>query len=148
MRFDIGKRGSGEEISWPEIVFLVLLLAFIAVFFIFVKNNLNGSLIEEEIYAKKIALLLDGAQPNATILLDVSELNRLAVKSGEKEDSFRKIIELDKKNNSVKISLRLGDKGYSHKYFTSYNVSDDWNQYIDKDGNQKINYILKVTANE
>lgn len=148
MRFEIGKRGSGEEISWPEIVFLVLLLAFIAVFFIFVKNSLSGALIEEEVYAKKIALLLDSAQPNTTILLEVSELNRLAMKSGKKEGSFRDIFKIDKQSNLVQVSLRLGNKGYSHKYFTSYDISDEWAEFIDKDGNKKINYILKVTANE
>jgi hypothetical protein len=122
--FSIGKRGDSEEIAWPTIISIILLLAFMAVFFLFARNTLSGALINEEIYAKKIALLIDGAQPNTTFVLDVTELNKIAMKSGEKESSYADLIKIDGVNRSVQVSLRLGSThGYFQKYFTEYNVT-------------------------
>ncbi|MEI7718584.1 MAG: hypothetical protein WCI72_01855 [archaeon] len=144
----MNKKGAGEDIAWPEIIFIVLLLAFMAVFFLFVKNNLSGALVEEEVYAKKIALLIDSAQPNTTIFLEVSELNKIAMKSGETKEYYRDIVKLNRQNHSVDVSLRLGSKKYSYSYFSEYSLSDSWDVYLDKDGKQKITYILKVNENE
>lgn len=147
MSFDLGKRGSGEDIAWPEIIFTVLLLVFMAVFFVFVRNSLSGALIEEEVYAKKVALFLDSAQPNTTIFLEVSELNVLAVKSKESEMNYRDIIKINTKNHSVDVSLRLGNKGYSYPYFSEYNFSDNWIAY-QEDGKQKLTYTIVVNEYE
>lgn len=123
-KFNIGKKGDSEEIAWPTIISIVLLLAFMAVFFLFVRNTLSGAMIQEEIYAKKIALLIDGAQPNTTFVLDVTELNKLAVRSGEKESSYGDIIKIDPLNHGVTVSLRLGSTaGYVQNYFSDYNVT-------------------------
>jgi len=123
MRFDLGKKGDSEEIAWPQVIFTILVLAFTVVFFIFAKNILSGAMIQEEIQAKKIALLLDSAEPGTVIQLDITELNKIAVKSGEKETSFADIVKLDGTNHTVTVSLRKGDSSYTHKYFSDYEVT-------------------------
>jgi hypothetical protein len=122
--FNLGKKGDSEEIAWPTIISVVLLLAFMVVFFLFARNTLSGALIQEEIYAKKIALLIDGAQPNTTFVLDVTELNKIAIRSGEKESSYGDLIKIDPLNHSVMVSLRLGaTAGYVQNYFSDYLVT-------------------------
>lgn len=138
--FNLGKKGDSEEIAWPTIISIVLLLAFMAVFFLFARNTLSGALIQEEIYAKKIALLIDGAQPNTTLFLDVTELNKLAIRSGEKETSYADIIKIDSTNHSVFVSLRLGNQtGYSYNYFSDYNVT-----IKSISGGDKVLYSIEV----
>jgi len=140
MRFNLGKKGDSEEIAWPTIISIVLLLAFMAVFFLFARNILSGALIQEEIYAKKIALLIDGAQPNTTFFLDATELNKLAVRSGEKESSYEDLIKIDPVNHSVMVSLRLGKTaGYVQNYFSDYNVS-----IKSISGGEKVLYSIEV----
>ncbi len=140
MRFNLGKKGDSEEIAWPTIISIVLLLAFMAVFFLFARNTLSGALIQEEVYAKKIALLIDGAEPNTTFVLDVTELNKLAVKSGEKETSYADLIKIDPVNHSVIVSLRLGKTaGYIHNYFSDYNVA-----VKSISGGEKVLYSIEV----
>lgn len=121
MNFKLGKRGDSEEIAWPEIVFIVLVLAVAALLLIFAKNTLSGALVQEELYAKKIALILTGAEPSTELLFDISKLEEIASKSGVKKEYFKDIIKINNETSLVTVSLRLG-KGFSYPYFSNYSV--------------------------
>lgn len=138
MYFALGKKGDAEEVSWPQVIFLVLVIAFMAVFFIFVRNSLTGSLVYEEIYAKKIALLIDSAKPGTDLLLDITPLKGVADKvQGKNIES--QIITLNSDKNSVMVSLRLGERGYTYSYFSDYNISGQY-----KSVGEKFFYLIKV----
>lgn len=138
MYLAIGKKGDAEEVSWPQVIFLVLVIAFMAVFFIFVRNSLTGSLVQEEVYAKKIALLLDSAKPGTDLLLDITSLKEVAAKTQSKnvEGQF---ITLNSDKNSVTVSLRLGERGYTYPYFSDYNASGQY-----KSVGEKLFYLIKI----
>lgn len=141
LNFLLGKKGESADIIWPEVMFIILLLAFSAVFFIFARDTLNGSLIQEEIFAKKIALFLDSAQPGTYFMLDLTDLNNLAIKSGEKRNYYTDLVSIE--NNTVKVSLRLGNSGYRQTYFSDYNVT-----VRATEAGGKIIYALGVKENE
>ena len=110
-----------------------------AVFFIFARTSLTGSLVQEEVYAKKIALLIDNAQPNTDLLLDITSINKIAIKAGGDKNLQNKIITLNSDSNSVMVSLRLGERGYTYSYFSDYNISGEY-----KIAGEKVFYLIKV----
>jgi hypothetical protein len=117
------KKGSASEIMWPEITYLILFLVFAAILLIFAKNAAGGVSATEEIYAKKIALIIDGARPITTIMLDVTDAYNMALK--EKKTAERVIKEsfiLDKQKHCVMVSLGTTTGGYSYCYFSDYDV--------------------------
>ncbi len=138
MYFAFGKKGDAEEVSWPQVIFLVLVIAFMGVFFIFAKNSLTGSLVQEEVYAKKIALLIDSAKPGTNLFLDITSLNEVAVKTQGKNVESQ-IITLNSDKNSVMVSLRLGERGYNYPYFSDYDVSGQYSKI-----GEKLFYSIKV----
>lgn len=138
MYFALGKKGEAEEVSWPQVIFLVLVIAFMAVFFIFARNSLTGSLVQEEVYAKKIALLIDSAKPGTDLFLDITPLNEVSTKSQGKNLESQ-IITLDSDKNSVMVSLRLGNRSYHYPYFTDYNVSGQSTKI-----GEKLFYLIKI----
>lgn len=141
--FDLNKRGDSEETVWLEVVLIALTLAFAFLLAIFIKNTLSGALIQEEIYSKKIALLLDSAQPNTIISLDITKLSEISISSGQNRDSYRNIIKINEVNHSVDVSLRLGNKGYRYPYFSDYNISGNYTMAGDK-----ILYIITIGENK
>jgi hypothetical protein len=137
MYFTFGKKGDAEEVSWPQVIFLVLVIAFMAVFFIFAKDSLTGSLIQEEVYAKKIALMINSAQPGTDLLIDITSLKKIAIKNGVSEDLQNRTITLN--NNAVLVSTRSGGKAYVYSYYSDYNISGKMNPI-----GEKLFYLIKV----
>jgi hypothetical protein len=131
MNLSIGKRGDAESISWPEVVFIILILAFSAVFFIFAKDTLSGAIIQEEAYAKRIALMLDSAQPGTEIVLDISKLVEVALDSNVQRSSLTDTIKIDDSLHKVIVSLRLG-KEYSYSYFSDYKITGSYEPSLGK----------------
>lgn len=120
----VNKRGSANAIAWPEITFLILFLVFAAILLVFVNNSVGGAFLTEEIYAKKIALIIDGAKPNTDIVLDVTDAYEIALRL--KKDSGRALNEsFSKANNEpcIFVSLGSGQGGYSYCYFSDYDVT-------------------------
>jgi len=137
MYFTFGKKGDAEEVSWPQVIFLVLVIAFMAVFFIFAKDSLTGSLIQEEVYAKKIALMINSAQPGTDLLIDITSLKKIAIKNGISEDLQNRTVILE--NNIVSVSARSGGKGFVYSYYSDYNVSGKMNPI-----GEKLFYLIKI----
>lgn len=139
----IGKKGGSEDVAWPEIIFIVLILTFMSVFFIFVKNSISGASIYEEIYAKKIALIFDSAQPGTDIILDVNDAYKLFAQSG-KNDSYKDMIKVDFSKKEVTVSIGLKSKGYSYSYSSDNIISMLCDNRPDTKGNANINCLIRV----
>jgi hypothetical protein len=121
--FKENKRGSANAIAWPEITYLILFLVFAFILLVFAKNSIGGASINEEIYAKKIALIIDGARPGTDITLDVTDAYNIALK--EKRDVVRaKGESFSKVKDEPCIFVSLGSKtgGYTYCYFSNYNI--------------------------
>lgn len=124
MRVISDKRGSAESVSWPEIMWIILFIVFMSVFFIFIKNSIGGASVYEELYAKKIALIIDGAKPGSDIKLDVTDAVNLAKKLKKSPDRARnESFSINKDKNYVKVSLGSGMGGYLYYYFSDCNIS-------------------------
>ena len=109
-----GKRG--EELTTPVIMILLLDIMVFAILFIFVSQASSGALTYESVYAKQIAFFIDSARPGTDISIDFSNAIKIAGKNGLKGDSLKNLVEIDQKNNLVKVSLR-GQAGKSIQYF-------------------------------
>jgi len=64
------------------IIFMLVVIVFVSAMLYFVSRTANSTSIIEQIYAKKIALIIDQTKPGTNISLDISELYLLADKNG------------------------------------------------------------------
>ena len=110
------KRGKKGNILTENIIFIVLNLAFITIFLLFLFSKTSGTAVLEEKYAKQIALMIDAAEPGMIIHLNM-------------EDTIEKAVE-NKINpsNSVSITgnvvtIKLSEKGSNPK--SSYSFFND-----------------------
>lgn len=104
---------------YEDIIYLTLNLIFFAVLLMFVVQSKTGKGIYEESYAKEIALLIDGAKPEMTIFLDMSEGLEIADKNNFDR---RNVVEID--NTIKEVRVRLGSQqGYSYGYFSDVNIN-------------------------
>ncbi len=114
------KRGN-ENLALPVIVFFVLVVAFFSIMILFVHRVAVSASVYEEIYSKKIALIIDEARPGSVLTLDISKIVSLARKNGFSEIQIKnKIITID--NNLVKVQLDSSGS-YGFEYFSDYPVS-------------------------
>jgi len=104
------------EIIYPSLIFIILNLIFISMLFVFVMRSPGHAVAYEQIYAKKIALLIDRAKPGMEISLDVGEAQEIAEKNKINSENILEI-----KNNKVFVSLAEGG-AYSFNYFSEYDV--------------------------
>ena len=90
--------------------FLISLILAIFVFIsllIFIRNSASGSMLKEQILAKEITSLIDGAKPG-------TEMN---ITKG----SF--IVDID--NGKVFVRAKAGAPGYSYDFNSHYTVTED-----------------------
>lgn len=109
------KRGL-ESLVAEYVMFFIISIIFFS-FFLFILNKVgNGAGIYEQAYAKKIALMIDGAKPGMAIEINVEDL----FKFSEKPNIF-----IGKKDgiNIVKVGLGSGE-GYSYSYFSENKIKE------------------------
>ena len=88
--------------------------------FYYITGYQNGDYIYEDAYAKKIARIIDSAEPGEEVSLDVTKLTEIAIKNGK---GLSGIFVFDNLNNKVIVSLRQG-AGTSFSYFRDLDVID------------------------
>ena len=112
-----GKKGEGQDILYPQVLFTLLNLIFFSLLLVFVSNSSEGALVYEESYAKQIALLIDKAEGSTTFFVDFEKGLEIAEKN--------KILQSE---NLVRISnneivVKLSDsEGYRMKYFSDNEI--------------------------
>ena len=104
------KRG----ILYENIIFLVLNLIFFVVLFIFIVGSVGSRSLDEQRYAKQVALLIDRAKPDTTITLHVEDLDKY-------DKNIKEMIQVKDKEKKVVVYLG-GGSGYSYQYFSDYDV--------------------------
>jgi hypothetical protein len=100
---------------------LLMIIIFSILFFVVVKNSYEG-INYEQIYSKKIALILDKSRPLTSFEMDISELYKYAQRNKFKGKVIS--IDSDTKTVNVKVSNSLG---YSSKFFSDIKVKYDLN---------------------
>jgi len=130
MEINFKKKGSSNVLG-PVVIFVILNLMFFSMLLYFVIKQSTGAVVYEELYAKKIALLVDNARCNTDIVMNVSELSGVLEKNNyELANVFG--------FNSAKseVVVRVASKGgYAYRHFSNCKLSSE---IIDE------NLILKI----
>lgn len=95
-------------------IFIVLNIVFFAIMLVFVYNSGNNILVKEQGYAKEIALIIDNCKPGMSVLLNINDLIETAKKNNFSPEN---IVQIDKKNNRVLVSLRQNSV-FGFQYFS------------------------------
>lgn len=129
------KKNNSGEILIGNVVFILLNAIFIFILILFLFRQGEGAVVLEQTYAKKIALLVDSAQPDMLIKIDMEDGFKIAERNGI---DFNNIISVD--GNVVHV--KLNDKsGYSYSFFNDVHLS------AYPDSTQEGMYILAVVNN-
>lgn len=105
------KRGN---LLTENLIFIILNLVFISIMLLFLFSKLSGTAILEEQYSKEIALVIDSAELDLTLIeLNFQDIVKEAEKNGISKDQ---IISFQK--NLVTVKLHEG-KGYSYSFFNN-----------------------------
>ena len=105
------------DILMENVIFFIIIAVFFAAMFIFVARAGSQVTINEQIYAKQIALVIDKAKPGTQINLDISKLYEIA----NKNKFAGEIVKIDNENNKVQVRLVQG-KGYEFEFFNNAEV--------------------------
>ena len=114
----------GDTVVFETVIFIVLNIIFFAALMFFVWKSASGAGVYEQTYAKQIALMIDGAKPEMTLYLDMSDGITIAQKKASKEN-IKNIVIIDQKNNRVIVDLSGKGKGYSFQYFSGYEIKSE-----------------------
>ena len=108
---------SGEDILWPQLIFIVLNLLIFSILLVFVYKALSGAIVYEEAYSKQTALFLDNAEPGMQLKLDFIKPFEIAQKNGIARENVVQI-------SRDKVIVKLGKGGYSFEHFSDYNIKE------------------------
>jgi hypothetical protein len=135
------------ELLTENIIFIILNLVFFSILATFILIKTNDSSLLEEAYAKKIALILDSAEPGMNVTLNMDD----AIK--KKDEKYTgKIVEIQENLVTVRLSQK---GGYSYSFFND--VSTDKLYFYASDKSEacglgkycfKVEKIQKVAEEE
>ena len=122
------------NILTENIIFLVLTLVVISILLMYTVTQSSHAGEIEEIYAKQVALMLDGVKPNSIIYLKADKILDKA-EDLYKENPF--IIE----NNKVIVKIVSGG-GYSYSFFNNGIIVS--NIYLSTSGEHEGEYVFII----
>ena len=106
----------GESVLHHSIIFIILNLIFFSLLIYFVYDSSQGEIVYEEAYAKQIANLIDGSEPNSLIEIPFDKAIELANANNK---DLSKVLSIS--DNKVFLSFS-GKKGYEYEFFSDYSV--------------------------
>ena len=113
------KRGKIKLLGWTLSLLLLEVVLFVGIG-IFVYKNVGNVALIEDMYAKKITLLIDNSKPGTIIDLDMREGAEIALK-----DNF--FPEVTNNNGVVKVRLRAKkETGQSSRFYSNYKVEFEY----------------------
>lgn len=119
-------KNKNAELLTENLIFIILNIVFFSILATFIVIKTNDSSLMEEDYAKKIALILDSAEPGMNVSLNMQN----AVDEAKKEKYTGKIVEITGNLVTVKVSQK---GGYSYSFFNDVSLSKEF-FYLDDDG--------------
>ena len=113
------KNGSGsQDAFWQTFFFVVLNIVFILAILYFATNEVKGSAVYEQGFAKEIALMIDNSRPGMLLFVDISKGKEIAEKNGYKGE----LVRIDNAKNQLTVQLS-NKNGYTFSYFSNYNLT-------------------------
>jgi hypothetical protein len=109
---------TGTETLWDNIIYLILLVLFLAPAFIFLMGQMNGASVWSDYYAKELTKIINLAEPGDQITINVHKATEIAQKKGL---NFNEIFDFDNPNNQVCVKLSPGKSACYH-FFNDVDV--------------------------
>ena len=122
---------ASTNILGPTVIFIILNLLFFSMLLYFVVKQSTGAAVYEQLYAKKIALLIDNSRCNTEIVFDVSDLAEVLEKNNYELSG---VFGFNDRANEVRVQV-ASRGGYAYKHFSNCELDSEIN------GN---NLILKI----
>jgi len=99
------------ELLIGNVVFIILNGLFLFILILFLLKQGNGTIVLEQAYAKEISLLVDAAQPNMQIKIDMEKGMKIAE---DNRIDFREIVKVTGNIVEVKLDPK---SGYVYSFF-------------------------------
>jgi len=112
----MNKKGEGEVLN-ITVVYLLLNLIFFAAMFGFVAVSISNTALTEQINAKRIAFIIDNAEPGMNITIKLEKLYEAARKNGYGDLEGEEVVEINNEENQVIVKTKKNTK-YAYKYYT------------------------------
>ena len=113
-----GEEEFGGNILLETIFYVILFLVFFLFTLYRVLGYENGAALVEDFYAKEIARMINSAEYETKVCIDVTEASKIAVKRGQSlSDAFN----FDNVNNEVIVSLRPSS-GTAYGFFNDVDI--------------------------
>ena len=120
MEINFKKKGSSNVLG-PVVIFVILNLMFFSLLLYFVVKQSTGAIVYEELYAKKIALLVDNARCNTEIVFNVSDLSGVLEKN-----SYELSNVFSFNSEKSEVVVRVASKGgYAYRHFSDCELSSE-----------------------
>lgn len=113
-------RKRGSETLYPLITYLLVVILLFAMLFFFVARAGSGVATYENLYAKKIALMIDQARPGTSLTIDIFDMVDIAKKN--LVSNLNGIISFNDEKKEVTVKLSPVGKGYTYSYFTDAKI--------------------------
>lgn len=107
----------GQDLVFPIVIFLVINLAFFSIMMLFVQRVSSGAILYEEVYAKKIGLILNRAEPGMEFKLNVTDLVNIALENKIDPSNLNSIIQINTEKGIVSVKARP-EGGFNYPYFS------------------------------
>lgn len=115
------KSNRKAELLMENVVFILITIMFFGMMFLFINIKSNSAYLIEEVNAKKIALLIDAAESDTKIIVDVDE-----VFAKNKLVGVNPLV-VDSENNVVRI--KMSEKtGYSYGFYNKKAVNSEFTE--------------------
>lgn len=124
-----------------DIIFILLVVIVMVGMFYAISESRKQAVLYEEAYAKQIVLIIDRAEPEIEIELDIYKPTNIARKNG----FSGQIININNEDNSVNVKLSNG-KGYNYIFFNDVDI--EWNLDNDKNNPKLFLKFIKSVENE
>jgi hypothetical protein len=119
----------GADLAFPIIIFLVLNIIFFTTMMLFVQRVSSNALIYEEAYSKKIGLLLNRAEPEMNLTIDVTDLVDVALKNGIEKNKIGSIIKINTEEGIVFVKAKK-EGGFNFPYFSNISLNTPNGQIV------------------
>ena len=105
-------------------MFVLLNVVFLITISVFIIQQQDNKALYEEVYAKKIALIIDQASPGMTLYFNIEELKKFTEKNKEiNEDTIRILPAENDLPKRITIKLSEKSNGHSYPYFTNLEIN-------------------------
>lgn len=124
-----------ENILFQNIIYIILTIIITSTIILFVVRVAEGAAFNEQIYTKKLALLINSAKPGTTIIFDIDKGAKIAEKSNFKPD-------IEIKENKIALRLAPAKKEFEN-YDTFFRNLDVKAEYLENTHKIKLEILEK-----